>query len=79
MRMNASENKTSVGPAWLTVVRSQVESLRFGVVQVVVHDSRVVQIERTEKLRLGESELKPFVKGAGAAAETSRERLQEEA
>jgi hypothetical protein len=29
-----------------------VSSLRFGVVQIVVHDSRVVQIERTEKTRL---------------------------
>jgi hypothetical protein len=29
-----------------------VESLRFGVVQLVVHDGRVTQIERTEKTRL---------------------------
>jgi hypothetical protein len=34
------------------VVRRQVGSLNFGVVQIVVHDSRVVQIERTEKVRL---------------------------
>lgn len=39
-------------PAWLELVRRQVEALRFGVVQIVVHDSRVVQIERTEKLRI---------------------------
>jgi hypothetical protein len=39
-------------PAWLEVVQKKVESLRFGVVQIVVHDSRVVQIERTEKTRL---------------------------
>ena len=37
---------------WLEAVRRQVGSLRFGVVQVVVHDSRVVQIEKTEKIRL---------------------------
>ncbi len=37
---------------WLETVRSQVASLRFGMVQIVVHDSQVVQIERTEKLRL---------------------------
>lgn len=36
---------------WLETVRRQVGSLRFGVVQVVVHDSRVVQIEKTEKIR----------------------------
>ena len=37
--------------SWIKAVRSQVNSLRFGVVQIVVHDSRVVQIERTEKIR----------------------------
>lgn len=37
---------------WVDLVRKQVASLRFGVVQIVVHDSRVVQIERTEKVRL---------------------------
>jgi hypothetical protein len=37
---------------WLETVRRQVGSLRFGVVQVVVHDSRVVQIEKTEKFRI---------------------------
>ncbi|MFO1475634.1 MAG: YezD family protein [Verrucomicrobiota bacterium] len=39
-------------PSWLGLVRRQVESLRFGVVEIVVHDSRVVQIERTERVRL---------------------------
>jgi hypothetical protein len=41
--------------AWLAIVRRQVRSLRFGVVQIVVHNARVVQIERTEKLRLNEA------------------------
>lgn len=39
-------------PEWLEIVRQKVESLRFGVVQIVVHDARVTQIERTEKTRL---------------------------
>lgn len=42
----------SAEPAWLEVVRRNVSSLRFGVVQIVVHESQVVQIERTEKVRL---------------------------
>ena len=37
---------------WLELVREKVQSLRFGVVQIVVHDSKVTQIERTEKMRL---------------------------
>jgi hypothetical protein len=37
---------------WLEIVRQQVASLRFGVVEIIVHDSRVTQIEKTERLRL---------------------------
>ena len=37
---------------WLTIVRRKVESLRFGVVQIVVHEGKVTQIESTEKTRL---------------------------
>ena len=36
---------------WIEAVRAQVNSLRFGQVQIVVHDARVVQIEKTEKIR----------------------------
>jgi hypothetical protein len=39
-------------PEWVAVVREKVEGLRFGVVQLTVHDGRVTQIERTEKTRL---------------------------
>jgi hypothetical protein len=39
-------------PEWLEIVRRQVASLRYGVVQVVVHDSAVTQIEKTERVRL---------------------------
>jgi len=39
------------GQNWLEVVRQHVESLRFGTVEIVVHDSRVTQIEKTERVR----------------------------
>ena len=39
-------------PEWLRLVQQKVESLRYGVVHLVVHDGRVTQIERTEKTRL---------------------------
>lgn len=42
-------------PDWLAIVRAKVEGLRFGVVQIVVHDGKVTQIERTEKTRLSGS------------------------
>ncbi|NBR84476.1 MAG: DUF2292 domain-containing protein [Verrucomicrobia bacterium] len=37
---------------WQALVAEQVGQLRYGVVQITVHDSRVVQVERTEKFRL---------------------------
>jgi hypothetical protein len=37
---------------WLEIVRQQVSSLRYGVVQITVHDSQVTQIEKTERVRL---------------------------
>lgn len=40
-----------ISGSWLDVVRRQVGSLNFGVVQIVVHGARVVQIERTERIR----------------------------
>jgi len=39
-------------PEWLDIVRQKVESLSYGVVQIVVHERKVTQIERTEKTRL---------------------------
>jgi hypothetical protein len=37
---------------WLALLQRHICSVRFGTVQVVIHDSRVVQIETTEKIRL---------------------------
>ena len=54
--MNAAEIKSSEHATeksgWLEMVRRQVASLRYGVVQVVVHDSQVTQIDKTERVRL---------------------------
>jgi len=36
---------------WLSLVAEKVKSMHYGVVQIVVHDSKVVQIERTERTR----------------------------
>ena len=39
------------------VVRRQVSSLQFGVVQITVNESKVVQIERTGKVRIVQKSL----------------------
>jgi hypothetical protein len=54
--MSATQNKTGGESGerrdWLEIVRQQVASLRYGVVEIVVHDSQVTQIEKTERVRL---------------------------
>ena len=47
-----SESSADQQLNWLEVVRRQVGSLHYGAVEIVVHDSRVVQIEKTERVRL---------------------------
>ena len=48
-----ADDKTNLN--WVEIVEKQVSSLRFGVVQIVVHDSQVTQIEKTERVRLDKS------------------------
>jgi len=49
---NANGAKEQHLPEWLELVRKQVASLKFGTVQIIVHDSRVTQVDRVEKVRL---------------------------
>lgn len=54
--MSVTQPKTTVSnpsdAKWLELVVQHVKSLRYGVVEIVVHDSRVIQIEKTERVRL---------------------------
>ena len=50
--MNTAVEPNGIQLSWLDVLKLQVASVRYGIVQIVVHDRRVVQIERTEKFRL---------------------------
>jgi hypothetical protein len=52
MSLETKTKALNASPDWMELVRQKVESLDFGVVQLVVHDGRVTQIERTEKTRL---------------------------
>jgi hypothetical protein len=62
--MNMSEVTSKSGaarnerPDWLEVVQQLVGSLSYGVVQIVVHDSQVTQIEKTERVRLDKPRVK---------------------
>jgi hypothetical protein len=49
-------NETEVAAEpWLEIVRRKVGNLRFGSVQIVVHEGRVTQVESTEKTRLSDA------------------------
>jgi len=59
--MNKSSNNESGRPAatsreglpgWLLLVRQNVESLKYGTVQITVHDSQVTEVVKAEKTRL---------------------------
>jgi hypothetical protein len=49
-------NETEIAAEpWLDIVRRKVGTLRFGSVQIVVHEGRVTQVESTEKTRLSDA------------------------
>ena len=50
MPQSGRVNGESENARWLALVERQVKEIQFGVVQIVIHESRVVRIERTEKL-----------------------------
>jgi hypothetical protein len=55
----AIKSKSSDELKWLELVIQHVGSLRYGVVEIVVHDSRVIQIEKTERVRLDKNSNAP--------------------
>jgi hypothetical protein len=50
----AGNSDREIPDGWEAVVRQLVSTLRFGVVQITVHESHVVQVERTEKVRFAQ-------------------------
>jgi hypothetical protein len=53
--MSATSIQEPAPEAWLDIVREKVAAMRFGSVQIVVHEGRVTQVESTEKTRLPDS------------------------
>jgi hypothetical protein len=42
-------------PSAEQLILKAVRAIRFGTVQITIHDSEIVQIERTEKVRIGKT------------------------
>ena len=45
------DNSLPLSPALLTELRQALLAIRYGAVELVIHDGRVVQLERREKAR----------------------------
>jgi len=45
------DNSLPLSPALLTELRHALLAIRYGAVELVIHDGRVVQLERREKVR----------------------------
>lgn len=43
----------------LAQIAEAIRTIRFGSVQILIHDGRVVQIEKAERLRVAEADLTP--------------------
>jgi len=50
--MTSALDHEPTAETWLDIVRQKVDAMRFGSVQIVVHEGRVTQVESTEKTRL---------------------------
>jgi hypothetical protein len=60
MNENHTTSERGAGQDWLALVEQFVGSVRFGVVEIVIHEGRVTQIEKTERVRVGQ----PYSKSA---------------
>ena len=47
-----SDNPLPMPPLLLRELRQALRTIRYGAVELVIHDGRVVQLERREKVRL---------------------------
>lgn len=50
----SNQQTTSIDREVLERISQALNGLRYGAVEITVHDGRVVQIDRTEKLRLAQ-------------------------
>lgn len=53
--VDITENQNPPSESWQRQVLEAVRGIRYGSVEIVVHDGRIVQIERREKVRFDEA------------------------
>jgi len=63
--------KLEIDELWLERIKRNLSGIEFGTVQIIVHDGRIVQIERTEKSRFDlEPVAEPARRKTGARPKT---------
>lgn len=50
--MSLSDNSVPDFTQWVRLLEQKIASIRFGSIQIIVHEGRITQIESTEKIRL---------------------------
>ena len=61
-----TENHNDPPQDWLEGVRSKVSGIRFGSLQIIVHEGRVTQVELIEKTRIDPASSGPVLRRAAA-------------
>lgn len=52
MKTTSQATASSTDAEWMRILIDKVNSVRFGVIQLIIHEGKVTQIECTEKTRL---------------------------
>ncbi len=56
----------------LNAVQAAIAAIKFGSVEIVIHDSKVVQIERKEKVRFNNNPVTDRTSGSSDISDTKR-------
>jgi len=57
--MNTPAAQQETDESWLAVVKKKIEGIRFGSIQITVHEGRVTQVEAVEKTRFSPEKSDP--------------------
>lgn len=52
MKTEVSPTAKTATQEWVELVRERVDRVRYGEIELVIHDGRVTQVQCTEKMRL---------------------------
>jgi hypothetical protein len=58
-RTETTRTPNTTEPKWLEIVREYLAEMRFGSVQIVVHEGRVTQVDATKRTRLNTEPTSP--------------------